>query len=121
MRELFSLLAIVIAGLPLAYYLVYRILTVLFTYFSHANIQLPHALDKAISFVFVSPNTHKFHHHNEMPWTDTNFGNIFSIGSWFISDNKHGERKIGRFKVTEKDTTGDPKNHGLCNFKAIMI
>lgn len=22
---------------------------------------------------------HKFHHHHEMPWTDTNFGNIFSF------------------------------------------
>lgn len=34
-RETFALLGIIIAGLPLAYYLIYRILTVLFTYFSH--------------------------------------------------------------------------------------
>ena len=78
-RETFALLSIIIAGLPLAYYLIYRILTVLFTYFSHADIQLPLWLDKAISYVFISPNTHKFHHHHVMPWTDTNFGNIFSF------------------------------------------
>ena len=79
MRETFALLAIIIAGLPLAYYVLYRILTILFTYFSHANMKLPLKLDKAISLVFISPNTHKFHHHYKVPWTDTNYGNIFSI------------------------------------------
>ena len=79
MRETFALIAILIAGLPLAYYVLYRILTILFTYFSHANIRLPIGLDKAISLIFISPNTHKFHHHYEMPWTDTNYGNIFSL------------------------------------------
>lgn len=78
-RETFALIGIVIAGLPVAYYLLYRILTVLFTYFSHADIKLPLWLDKGISLVFISPNMHKFHHHHVMPWTDTNFGNIFSI------------------------------------------
>ena len=79
MRESFALIAIVIAGLPFAYYILYRILTILFTYFSHANMKLPLWLDKAISLLFVSPNMHKFHHHFEVPWTDTNYGNIFSI------------------------------------------
>lgn len=90
-RETFALLGVIIAGLPLSYYLIYRILTVLFTYFSHADIQLPLWLDKTISYVFISPNTHKFHHHHVMPWTDTNFGNIFSfwdrIFGTFIYEN----------------------------------
>ena len=46
---------------------------------THANISLPLWLDKTISFVFVSPNMHKFHHHFERPWTDSNYGNIFSV------------------------------------------
>lgn len=92
-RETFALIGIVVAGLPVAYYLLYRILTVLFTYFSHADIQLPLWLDKAISYVFISPNMHKFHHHHVMPWTDTNFGNIFSIwdrifGTFVYEDTK---------------------------------
>ncbi len=92
-RETFALLSIVIAGLPVSYYLMYRILTVLFTYFSHADIQLPLFVDKTISYVFISPNTHKFHHHHTMPWTDTNFGNIFSFwdrlfGTFVYKDTK---------------------------------
>ncbi|MEM6318292.1 MAG: sterol desaturase family protein [Bacteroidota bacterium] len=79
MREVFALGAIIITGIPLAYYLFYRIATVFFTYFTHANFYMPPKLDKALSYVFVTPNMHKFHHHFERPWTDTNFGNIFSF------------------------------------------
>lgn len=79
MREVFALIAVVISGAPLAFYLVYRIITVFFTYFTHANIHLPLWLDKPMSLIFITPNMHKFHHHFERPWTDTNFGNIFSF------------------------------------------
>lgn len=79
MRELFALVAILITGIPLAYYLFYRLLTVFFGYFTHSNITMPKQLDKLLSYVFVTPTMHKFHHHFERPWTDTNFGNIFSF------------------------------------------
>ena len=79
MREIFALVAVILAGLPFGYYILYRITTIFCTYFSHSNINLPIWLDKGISFLFISPNMHKFHHHYEMPWTDTNFGNIFSF------------------------------------------
>ncbi len=78
-RELFALAAILITGMPVAFYIIYRITSILFTYFSHANIGLPTWLDKMISTVFITPNMHKFHHHFERPWTDSNFGNIFSF------------------------------------------
>ena len=78
-RETFALIAVVIMGMPIAFYLFYRILSVLFTYFTHANISLPKKLDKALRYIIVTPNMHKFHHHYQMPWTDSNFGNMFSI------------------------------------------
>ncbi|GJM30430.1 MAG: hypothetical protein DHS20C17_30650 [Cyclobacteriaceae bacterium] len=78
-RETAALLAIVLAGVPFAYYILYRMVTIFFTYFTHANISLAHWLDRALSLVFVSPNMHKFHHHFERPWTNTNYGNIFSL------------------------------------------
>ena len=78
-REVFAIGAVIIGGIPLAFYLFYRIATVFFTYLTHANIVVPQWLDKPLSLVFITPNMHKFHHHFERPWTDTNFGNIFSI------------------------------------------
>jgi len=82
-REIFALFAIIVFGIPFSFYIFYRMLTVFFTYFTHANIELPKALDKALSYVFVTPAMHKFHHHFERPWTDTNFGNIFSLWDRF--------------------------------------
>ena len=78
-RETFAIIAVIIMGMPIAFYLFYRILSVLFTYWTHANISLPASIDKGISYLFVTPNMHKFHHHFQMPWTDSNFGNMFSI------------------------------------------
>ncbi len=79
LREVFALFAIVVAGAPLAFYVIYRVVTIFFTYLTHANITVPHWLDKTLSLVFISPNMHKFHHHFERPWTDSNFGNMFSF------------------------------------------
>jgi sterol desaturase/sphingolipid hydroxylase (fatty acid hydroxylase superfamily) len=79
MREVFALIAVVITGAPPAFYFFYRICTVFFTYFTHANISISPGLDKALSLVFITPNMHKFHHHFERPWTDRNYGNIFSV------------------------------------------
>ena len=79
LREIFALFTIVLIGAPVAFYLIYRFSTIFFTYFTHANIKMPLWLDKLLSWVFITPNMHKFHHHFERPWTDTNFGNIFSF------------------------------------------
>ena len=94
LRELFALLASVLLGAPFAFYIIYRILTIFFTYLTHANIKMPIVLDKMISLIFISPNMHKFHHHFERPWTDRNYGNIFSIwdrlfGTFVYKNPKH--------------------------------
>ena len=31
-----------------------------------------------LGLLFVTPNMHKFHHHDVRPWTNTNYGNILS-------------------------------------------
>ena len=78
-RNLATLLAVSLFGIPLACYLVYRLITIFFAYLTHSNIQLPARLDKKLSKVFVTPNLLKFHHHHERPWTDSNYGNILSV------------------------------------------
>lgn len=78
-REVFALGTLVVTGAPLAFYVLYRIVTIFFTFVTHANVSLPKRLDAALSYVLVTPDMHKFHHHFERPWTDTNFGGILSI------------------------------------------
>ena len=78
-REVFAVVAVGLTGAPVAFYVFYRILTVFFTYMTHANVELPDGLERVLGWVFVTPRMHKFHHHFEAPWTDRNYGNMLSI------------------------------------------
>ncbi|HEY0677108.1 MAG TPA: sterol desaturase family protein [Chitinophagaceae bacterium] len=78
-RVCFTLLAVIVAGAPLWLVFLYQSLSAAFSQFNHANIRMPRWIDHALSYVIVSPNMHKVHHHNSQPLTDTNYGNIFSI------------------------------------------
>lgn len=75
----FTIMAVMIVGAPMGIIMLYQSLSVLFAHLTHANINMPARVDKALSFLFVTPNMHKVHHHYEQPLTDTNYGNIFSI------------------------------------------
>lgn len=78
-RALFTILAIFLAGAPIAVIFIYQTASALFSQFNHANIKLPKWLDSALAWVIVTPDMHKVHHHFTQPLTDTNYGNIFSI------------------------------------------
>src|SRR6187455_1501289 len=78
-RGLFIFLGIFISGAPIYSVMIFETLLVLDTAFTHANISLPPRLDRALSYVFVSPNMHKVHHHWKQPYTDSNYGAILSI------------------------------------------
>ncbi|SEF71662.1 Fatty acid hydroxylase superfamily protein [Halpernia humi] len=46
---------------------------------SHSKLKLPDRIDKFVSLIFVTPNSHSIHHHYKLPYTDTNYGDILSI------------------------------------------
>ncbi len=78
-RYLFTLMGIFVVGAPIAMVMLYQSLSVVVSQFSHANIKLPKKIDHVLSYFLVSPDMHKVHHHNVLPYTDSNYGNIFSI------------------------------------------
>lgn len=92
-RFFFTFVAVILLGAPFWLVLLYQSLSVVLSQFNHANISLPKKLDTAISWFIVSPDMHKVHHHFEMPYTDTNYGNIFSI--W--------DRLFGTFSTLDRD------------------
>ncbi len=91
-RMAFTLLAVVVSGSNMGIIMLYQSLSALFTHLTHANVPVFGPLDKPLSWIFVTPNMHKVHHHYQLPWTDTNFGNIFSI--W--------DRLFGTFVYVDK-------------------
>ena len=93
-RIMFTILGVYISGASIGIVMLYQSISVLFAHLTHANISLPNRLDRLISYLFVTPNMHKVHHHYKQPLTDTNYGNIFSIwdrvfGTYtFVEDSK---------------------------------
>lgn len=78
-RYIFTLAGVLIVGAPVGVIMGYQSLSVVFSQFNHANIRLPKRVDRALSWLIVSPDMHKVHHHYQLPYTDSNYGNIFSI------------------------------------------
>ena len=79
LRGIFFMLLIFVSGAPMYGVMIYQTLVVLATAFTHANINLPEKVDKVLSYFLISPNMHKVHHHWKQPYTDTNYGAVFSI------------------------------------------
>ncbi|MEL7003479.1 MAG: sterol desaturase family protein [Bacteroidota bacterium] len=78
-RIFFTIVAVMIVGAPIGIVMLYQSFSVLFAHLTHANLNLPTKFDRILSYVLVTPNMHKVHHHYTQPLTDTNYGNIFSI------------------------------------------
>ena len=83
-RFIFTTLGVLIVGSPMWMVFMYQTLSVVSTQFTHANISMPKKLDYLLSYFIVSPNMHKVHHHFTLPYTDSNYGNIFSIWDRFF-------------------------------------
>ena len=88
-RYLFTLVGVALLGANMGLVFLYQSLSVILSQFNHANININPSFDKYLSFFIVTPNMHKVHHHYVMPYTDSNYGNIFSF--W--------DRLFGTFKT----------------------
>lgn len=78
-RFAFTALGVLVIGSPMWMVFLYQTLSVIATQFNHANISIPKKLDTLLSYLIVSPDMHKVHHHHVLPYTDSNYGNIFSV------------------------------------------
>ena len=92
-RFVFTTAAVVLLGAPIWLVFLYQSMSVILSQFNHANITVPRGIDRALRTVFVTPDMHRVHHHYQLPYTDTNFGNIFSVwdrlfGTYSELDNR---------------------------------
>ena len=78
-RLLFTAMAVLITGASFGLVMMYQTISAFFAHLTHANIKMPHIVDKTFSYILVTPHFHKVHHHYVQPHTDSNYGNIFSI------------------------------------------
>lgn len=107
-RFAFTLFGVLVVGAPIAIVMIYQSMSLVFTQFTHANIKMPKSVDKLLSYIIVSPDMHKVHHHNLLPYTDSNYGNIFSIWDRLLGTYMHLDREKIVYGV---DTFPDEKTN----------
>ncbi|NBR33052.1 MAG: hypothetical protein EBT84_13040, partial [Sphingomonadaceae bacterium] len=103
-----SFKTIVYGGAPMYAVMIFQTILIVATAFTHANIRLPKQLDAALSWVLVSPNMHKVHHHWKQPYTDSNYGAVLSIwdrllGTFMKLDAAQIRYGLDRYYPNEKD------------------
>jgi len=91
-RFLFTVTAVLIVGAPVWMIMLYQALSVTLSQFNHSNIKMPSWLDNTLKLVICTPNMHRVHHHYRQPYSDSNYGNIFSFwdrlfGTYTTADN----------------------------------
>ena len=92
-RFAFTLFGVFILGAGIGIVMLYQSLSLVATQFNHANLKLPKRVDRLLSYFIVSPDMHKVHHHYVLPYTDSNYGNIFSV--W--------DRLFGTYMTLDRD------------------
>jgi sterol desaturase/sphingolipid hydroxylase (fatty acid hydroxylase superfamily) len=51
----------------------------LFNLLSHASFRFPWPTARILGWLFITPNLHHIHHHFQLPYTNSNYGDVFSI------------------------------------------
>ncbi len=93
LRFAFTCLAIWVVGTPIWMLMIYQASSAFLSQFNHSNIKMPKLLDEVLVLFICTPNMHRVHHHYRQPYSDSNYGNIFSIwdrifGTFKSVDNK---------------------------------
>lgn len=106
-RFVFTTIAVVIVGAPMWMVFLYQSLSVVLSQFNHSNVKMPEWLDRALVWVICTPNMHRVHHHYRLPYTDTNFGNIFSFwdrifGTYTEAPNEKLKYGVDTFMAPEE-------------------
>lgn len=94
-RVCFLMLWVFISGASIGVLVVRQTVQSVANIFAHSKIRLPSKIEKAVGLVFITPNLHHVHHHYQLPYTDSNYGDVLSI--W--------DRLFGTFRELETDNT----------------
>ncbi|MGR3810279.1 sterol desaturase family protein [Jiulongibacter sp. NS-SX5] len=84
-----NIAAAAVFGLDVTTLALYYFIVYIFFFLEHSNLNYPNWLNKTLGLIFVMPDHHRVHHHQEQFYTDSNFADIFIL--W--------DRLFGTFKL----------------------
>lgn len=107
LSQVFKMCVVVVLGAPWMAVLAFEVGLSSFALLTHANLRLPPRLDRALRWLFVTPDMHRIHHSIHRDETDSNYGNLLSI--W--------DRLLGSYRVAARENQRDMKI-GVPEFRA---
>ncbi|HVV54892.1 MAG TPA: sterol desaturase family protein [Mucilaginibacter sp.] len=66
---------------------------------SHSSFRLGPKAERLVGLLFVTPNIHHVHHHFELPYTDSNYGDVLSIWDHIFGTYKTLDKTDTRFGI----------------------
>ncbi len=87
-----KLAAVVVIGASAAAVVLFELLLAVTSLFNHANVRIPHSVDRMLRWLVVTPAMHVVHHSTKRADRDSNFG--FSIPWWDRLFRTYRERSV---------------------------
>lgn len=88
---------------PIEVVLVSELATIVQNFFSHANVRVPHRLERTLRGVVVTPELHRLHHSVDLAEQNTNFGSVFPwwdrVDRTYLAGPLHGPIVFGLREV----------------------
>lgn len=78
-RVCFLMLWVFVSGASIGVLVLRQTVQTVANIFAHSKIRFPEKIEKAVGLVFITPNLHHVHHHYQLPYTDSNYGDVLSI------------------------------------------
>ena len=91
---LVKLAAVAALGAPPAAVVIFEVILSVTSLFSHANLRVPHGIDRVLRWILVTPAMHVVHHSAAVDETNSNFG--FNLPWW--------DRLFGTYRAEPKET-----------------
>ena len=108
-----GVLIAVASGLTPWVLVLYELLDVVVTLWTHSNLRLPERIDCVIRYVVVTPSLHRIHHSAWQPETDSNFGAVFPIWDLIFGTYRSMPREDQEHMRLGLDEVRGPDAHRL--------
>jgi sterol desaturase/sphingolipid hydroxylase (fatty acid hydroxylase superfamily) len=105
-----NIAGVVLFGIPPLAFILYEVFDAAMAVWTHANIRLPQRLERAISYVLVTPRMHRIHHSAWQPETDSNYGATFSCWDRLFGTFRAGSPQTDKQIVLGLDEVQDKQS-----------
>ena len=106
--------AILMFGIHLDAMALFDTLLLVLLYVQHANIAWPEAVDRALRWMLVTPDVHRVHHSRDQRYTDSNFGDVFTLWDRALGTYREApDRTSIAYGLAEFDEDGHQTVRGM--------